>query len=120
MKAFVLTAAMLMAAGSSSAAMPAAIDSDPLMKQILAKQIALPNGGVTAAVAVRGAANGIELQIPDPLAPLAPAEGLAERQEAPAKAGKKRARPGRNVRASEQAEALENAGPVASFERAAK
>lgn len=113
MKAFVLTAAMLMAAGSSSAAVPAAIDSDPLMRQILAKQIALPNGGITAAVAVRGAANGIELQIPDPLAPLAPAEGLAERREAPAK--KRKAR-----RAVEQAENLEASGPVASFERAAK
>lgn len=119
MKALVLTAAMLMAAGSSSAAMPAAIDTDPLMKQILAKQIALPNGGVTAAVAVRGAANGIELHIPDPLAPLAPAEGLAPREQAADGGPKKRkARPAR--RAVEQAENLEASGPVASFERAAK
>jgi hypothetical protein len=116
MKAFALTAAMLMAAGSASAVVPAAIDADPLMKQILAKQIALPNGGVTAAVAVRGAANGIELQIPDPLAPLAPAEGLVERREEPAK--KRKARPAR--RAVEQAENLESSGPAASFERAAK
>jgi hypothetical protein len=98
MKAFALTAAMLMAAGSASAVVPAAIDADPLMKQILAKQIALPNGGVTAA------------------APLAPAEGLVERREEPAK--KRKARPAR--RAVEQAENLESSGPAASFERAAK
>ena len=119
MKAFVLTAAVLLAAALPSfAALPAVIDQDALMAQIRARQLTLPNGGITAAVAVRGAANGIELHIPDPLAALAPAEGLAAAagQEAPAK--KRKARPSR--RAREQVENLEAAGPVASFERVAK
>lgn len=115
MKALLLTAAMLAAPLPSAAAMPAVIDQDPLMKQILSKQLTHPNGGVTAAVAVKGAANGISLELADPLAPLKPAEGLVRRPD-PAK--KRKAKPSR--RAGEQAERLEAAGDVASFDRAAK
>lgn len=117
-----LTAAMLAAALPGAAAVPALIDQDPLMRQILAKQLTHPNGGVTAAVAVKGAANGINLELADPLAPLQPAEGLAERPaQAPAKKGNKKRAAGRpGPRANEQAERLASAGDAASFERAAK
>lgn len=118
MKALLLTAAMLAAALPCAAAMPAAIDQDPLMRQILSKQLTHPNGGVTAAVAVKGAANGISLELADPLAPLQPAEGLVERPAAQVPAKKGKAKPAR--RADEQAERLAAAGDVASFDRAAK
>lgn len=124
MKALLLTAAMLAAALPSAAAMPAAIDQDPLMRQILSKQLTHPNGGVTAAVAVKGAANGISLELADPLAPLKPAEGLVERPaaQAPAKKAGKKPQAGRPVPSDANAQAgrLAAAGDAASFERAAK
>lgn len=114
MKALALLT-MMLAAAPASAAMPGAeIIQDPLMIQIRAKQLTQVNGGITAAVAVKGAAKGIELELVDPLAPLAPVEGLTERP-APAK---KKARPAK--RAGEQAEKLEAAGQQASFDKPAK
>ena len=123
MKALLLTAALLAPACAFAVPLPAAIDQDPLMKQILAKQLTHPKGGVTAAVAVKGAANGIELKVTDPLAPLQPVAGLAAGPEAAeaaaaAPARKRKVRPSR--RADEQAEQLEAAGLAASFDRAGK
>lgn len=120
-----LTAAMLAAALPAAAAMPAAIDQDPLMKQILSRQLTHPNGGVTAAVAVKGAANGIHLELADPLAPLQPASGLVERPAAAEAVlvhhrGKKGGKYKPARRAGEQAENLEAAGDAATFDRAGK
>jgi len=70
-----------------------ALTHDPLMKQILSKQLTTPGGGVTGAVRI-GSGQAITLNLADPLAPaelkdavadpkalsgLKPAEGLADK-----------------------------------------
>ena len=124
MKALFLMAA-LVAAGSvpASANMPAELASDPLMKQILAKQLTLDNGGIKSFVAVKGT-GGIELLQPAAapagmteeaaaLAGLRVAEGLAEK---PSK--KKAKKPLR--RADDQLAAIESEGAKASWDKTRK
>lgn len=80
----VLTAGLVLAALSASAeGLPQAIGSDPLTKQILSKA-AQENGGVTAVVRL-GTGQSVELKVLEAaaLAPLKPAEGLAEKAEKP-------------------------------------
>ena len=124
MKALLLMAA-LTAAGSvpASANMPAELASDPLMKQILSKQLTLDNGGIKSFVAVKGT-GGIELLQPAAaptgmteeaaaLAGLQTAEGLAE------KPTKKRAKKAPR-RADDQLAAIEAEGAKASWDKTRK
>lgn len=122
MKASVLLAALL-AVGSVPvrAYMPAEMSADPLMKQILAKRLTQENGGVTAAVLVRGSKNGIDLAVGDPaaaersaLAGLAPVEGLAEKPKPRAK-GKRPVR-----RADDQLAVIDGEGAKASWDKTRK
>lgn len=86
MKTLLKTA--MFAAMALAAALPAsaeisapALTHDPLMKLIV-RQLATPGGGLSGVTRL-GSGQAIPLQIADPLAPLAPAEGLVEK---PAKA----------------------------------
>lgn len=114
MKAFLLMAAL--AAGSVPAsALPAELATDPLTKQVLAKQLLLDNGGIRTYVAVKGT-DGIELLQPDEAAALAglqPAEGLAEK---PVK--KKAKKPVR--RADDQLAAIDAQGAKATWDKTRK
>ncbi len=92
-----LIAAMTMLAALSTAAETAAptLAQDPLMKQIMSRQLTQIAGGVTGAVRI-GSGQAIPLSLIDPLAPLKPVEGLAE------KPVKSKARPRKLRRADEQ------------------
>ncbi|MDP3544097.1 MAG: hypothetical protein Q8T11_16645 [Elusimicrobiota bacterium] len=77
-----LTTAMF-AAMALLAALPAAaevsspmVTQDPLMRQIMSRQLTLPSGGVTGSTRL-GSGQAIEIKVTDPLAPLKPVEGLA-------------------------------------------
>jgi hypothetical protein len=88
-----LIAGMMMAALSAAAEVTSpTVAHDPLMNQIMSKQLTLAGGGVTGAVRI-GSGQAITLSLVDPLAPLKPVEGLVEK---PVKA-KARRKP-RNVR----------------------
>ncbi|MDD5303733.1 MAG: hypothetical protein PHS14_11580 [Elusimicrobia bacterium] len=72
----------MFAAMTLLAALPAAAETtspmvahDPLMNQIMSKQLTLPGGGVTGSVRI-GSGQAITLSLVDPLAPLKPVEGL--------------------------------------------
>lgn len=84
-----LIAAMAMLAALSAAAEVAApmVAHDPLMNQIMSRQLTMPGGGVTGAVRI-GSGQAITLSLVDSLAPLKPAAGLVEKP-AKAKAGRK-------------------------------
>lgn len=107
---------------SSPALLPAEASSDALTRQILTERLTRADGGVTAAVFVKGADKGIALELHDPakkaaaeaaaLAPLAPAEGLAEKR--PAKKKPKKA----PRRADEQLSVIERQGPAAEWDKA--
>jgi len=64
------------------------ISHDPLMSQIMSRQLTLPAGGVTGSTRL-GSGQTITLSIVDPLAPLQPVEGLVEKPAAKAKAVRK-------------------------------
>ncbi|MDX6769218.1 MAG: hypothetical protein SF051_06770 [Elusimicrobiota bacterium] len=117
MKAFLLLAALMTTAGSASAVAPAApaAPEDKLLQQIHTMTLTYPNGGITAAVKVKGAKQGINLELTAPaeIPTLAPVEGLAERP-----APKRRAR--RAERPAEQAEVLETQGEKAAWENTRK
>ena len=72
---------MLAALTASAEVSSPMVANDPLMKQIMSRQLTL-GGGVTGAVRI-GSGQAITLSLLDPLAPLQPAEGLVEK---PAKA----------------------------------
>ena len=123
MKALFLLAALAAGSVPASANMPAELASDPLMKQILAKQLTLDNGGIKSFVAVKGT-GGIELLQPAAapagmteeaaaLAGLRVAEGLTEK---PSK--KKAKKPVR--RADDQLAAIEAEGAKASWDKTRK
>lgn len=78
-------AAMMMLAALTASAESAGtmVTNDPLMKQIMSRQLTQITGGVTGAVRI-GSGQAITLSMIDPLAPLKPAEGLVEKP-APAK-----------------------------------
>ncbi len=72
----------IFAAMMTLAALPAAAEvkspmvaHDPLMSQIMSRQLTLAAGGVTGAVRI-GSGQAITLSLIDPLAPLQPVEGL--------------------------------------------
>lgn len=110
-----LSAALAAAAIPAAAAVvPAEVIHDTLTLQIRAQQLKLKNGGITAVVRVEGTGTGIPLELKDPLAPLAPAEGLAE-ERPKAKAKKKPAR-----RADEQLETLGSEGQKAAWDKTRK
>ncbi len=119
MKAWILLAAAMAATSAPARAnMPAELASDPLMKQILAKQITQVNGGITAAVLVRGSKTGIDLALGDEasaertaLAEPAPVDGLVEKPKTRAKAK----RPVR--RADAQLAVIDEAGSKASWDK---
>jgi hypothetical protein len=75
-----MIAAMLMSAALPALAETAAptIAHDPLMNQIMSRQLTLPAGGVTGSTRL-GSGEAITLNMIDPLAPLKPAEGLVEK-----------------------------------------
>jgi hypothetical protein len=93
-------AAMMMLAALTASAETASpmVSNDPLMKQIMSRQLTQITGGVTGAVRI-GSGQAITLSMIDPLAPLQPAEGLVEKP-APAPARTKASRKPR--RADEQ------------------
>ena len=75
-----MIAAMLMSAARTAAAETAApaLAHDPLMNQIMSRQLTLPAGGITGSTRL-GSGEAITLNMIDPLAPLKPAEGLVEK-----------------------------------------
>lgn len=52
------------------------VTQDPLMRQIMSRQLTLPSGGVTGSARL-GSGQAIAIKVTDPLAPLKPVEGLA-------------------------------------------
>lgn len=77
-----ITTAMF-AALALLASLPAAAEvvspmvaQDPLMRQIMSRQLTLPSGGVTGSARL-GSGQSIAIKVTDPLAPLKPVEGLA-------------------------------------------
>jgi hypothetical protein len=66
---------MLASLSASAETASPMVANDPLMKQIMSRQLTQAAGGVTGAVRI-GSGQTIELSLIDPLAPLAPAEGL--------------------------------------------
>lgn len=87
LKTAMFAAMMMLAALPAVAEMNTpTVTHDPLMKQIMSRQLTL-GGGVTGAVRI-GSGQSITLSLIDPLAPLKPVEGLVERPviEKPAKA----------------------------------
>ena len=84
-----IAATMMMTALSAAAEMTTPVTAhDPLMNQIMSKQLTQPLGGVTGAVRI-GSGEAITLSMIDPLAPLKPAEGLAPKPVVKAKARRK-------------------------------
>lgn len=69
------------------------VTHDPLMRQIMSRQLTQDSGGVTGAVRI-GSGQTITLQVIDPLAPLKPAPGLVAK---PAKA-----KPARKIRRADE------------------
>lgn len=126
MKAFLLLAALTtMTALPAAANIHSDVSGDPLMRQIQALNLTRPNGGVTAAVKVKGADKGINLELTDPsaaLAPLAPVAGLVAPAEdaAPAVRPKARRKTRRAERPVEQAEVIEGQGERAAWENVRK
>lgn len=82
-KTAAIAAGLMLSALAASAEVNGAIVADPLMKQILSRQLTAAAGGVTGAVRL-GSGQTIELSVGDPLAPLKPVEGLVEKPIAPA------------------------------------
>ena len=82
------TAMTMLAALSASAEVSSPmVANDPLMKQIMSRQLTQEAGGVTGAVRI-GSGQAITLSLIDPLAPLKPVAGLVEKPVKP-KAGRK-------------------------------
>ncbi|MBI2387267.1 MAG: hypothetical protein HYV14_14840 [Elusimicrobia bacterium] len=80
-------ALLTMAALSASAEVTSpTVTHDPLMRQIMSHQLTMPAGGVTGSTRL-GSGQAITISLVDPLAPLKPVAGLAEKTaEKPAKA----------------------------------
>jgi hypothetical protein len=79
---------MLATLSASAETISPMVAHDPLMNQIMSKQLTLPGGGVTGAVRI-GSGQTITLSMIDPLAPLKPVEGLVEKPVVKAKARRK-------------------------------
>jgi len=76
-KTAMFAALLTMAALSASAEVTTpTVTHDPLMRQIMSRQLTLPAGGVTGSTRL-GSGQAISISVVDPLAPLKPAEGLA-------------------------------------------
>lgn len=77
LKTATFAALLTMAALSASAEVTTpTVTHDPLMRQIMSRQLTLPAGGVTGSTRL-GSGQAISISVVDPLAPLKPAEGLA-------------------------------------------
>lgn len=68
--------ALLAALPSSAEVNSPMVTQDPLMRQIMSRQLTLPSGGVTGSARL-GSGQAIAISVTDPLAPLKPVEGLA-------------------------------------------
>lgn len=96
-------AAMMMLASFRAGAEPSSpmLSNDPLMRQIMSRQLTQTTGGVTGAVRI-GSGQSIALSFIDPLAPLKPADGLVEKpvaeKPAPAKSSRKTRRADEQLR----------------------
>lgn len=93
LKATMFATMMMFAALSAAAEVTSpTVTSDPLMKQIMSRQLTQAASGVTGVVRI-GSGQAITLSLIDPLAPLKPVEGLVEKpiveKHAKAKAGRK-------------------------------
>lgn len=77
MRTTVLTAMLALAALNAGAQTSAASAGDPLMKQIMSKQLTQNNGGVTGVVRI-GSGQAISLSIVDPLSPQLSGEPLKD------------------------------------------
>jgi len=89
---------MLSAALSASAEVTSpTVAHDPLMNQIMSRQLTLPGGGVTGSTRL-GSGEAITLSLIDPLAPLKPVEGLVEKPAPKAKAARKTRHPAEQLR----------------------
>ena len=69
---------LLTAMSAASEVTSPTVTHDPLMRQIMSRQLTLPDGGVTGSTRL-GSGQAITLSLIDPLAPLKPAEGLVEK-----------------------------------------
>ncbi len=79
LKTAILAAMTTLAALSAAAEMTTPIVAhDPLMSQIMSRQLTLPAGGVTGSVRI-GSGQAITLSIVDPFASLKPVDGLIEK-----------------------------------------
>ena len=89
LKTAALAAMMTLSAFSAAAETSSpTVAHDPLMKQIMSRQLTLADGGVTGSTRL-GSGQAITLSLVDPLAPLKPAEGLAPKPAVKAKARRK-------------------------------
>ena len=78
LKTVIFAVLTTLAALSAAAEMPTPIVAhDPLMNQIMSRQLTLPAGGVTGSVRI-GSGQAITLILIDLLAPLKPVAGLVE------------------------------------------
>ena len=78
-KTAMFAALLTMAALSASAEVTTpTVNHDPLMRQIMSLQLTSPAGGVTGSTRL-GSGQAISLSLVDPLAPLKPVEGLAQK-----------------------------------------
>jgi hypothetical protein len=94
LKTAMFAALLTMAALSASAEVTTpTVTHDPLVRQILSRQLTLPAGGVTGSTRL-GSGQAISISVVDPLAPLKPAEGLA--------AGPVKAKAARKVRRADE------------------
>lgn len=76
-KTAMFAALLTMAALSASAEVTTpTVTHDPLMRQIMSRQLTLPAGGVTGSTRL-GSGQAISISVVDPLAPLKPVQGLA-------------------------------------------
>ncbi len=68
--------ALLAALPSAAEVTSPMVAQDPLMRQIMSRQLTLPSGGVTGSARL-GSGQSIAIKVTDPLAPLKPVAGLA-------------------------------------------
>ena len=87
LKTAIFTAMMMTALSAAAEVSSPIVAHDPLMKQIMSRQLTQAAGGGTGAVRI-GSGQAITLSLIDPLAPLKPVAGLVEKP-APVKASRK-------------------------------
>lgn len=88
LKTAMIVTALLAALSAAAETASPTVAHDPLMNQIMSRQLTMPDGGVTGSTRL-GSGQAITLSLVDPLAPLKPAEGLVEK---PIKAKRRKTR----------------------------